>query len=181
MHSGSLAADLLQPRPLHCRRLAAKHNGFLVWVAMGRPNRSPTKFGEEKGAVMKFATVSKTLVIGVALLLGVSAFAATKGSLQLNNPVTVNGTTLKPGDYKVQWDGSGPNVELSFIQGNKVLAKVPAHIVELQTPAANTAAVTQSTGSGPSALAGVRFQGKKFALDLNESADAAMQAGGSSR
>jgi hypothetical protein len=160
--------------------LAAKHNGFLVWVAMGRPNRSPTKFGEEKGAVMKFATVSKTLVVGVALLLASSAFAATKGSLQLSNPVTVNGTTLKPGDYKVQWEGSGPNVELSFMKGNKVLAKAPAHIVELQTPAANDAAVTQSNGSGPSTLAGVRFQGKKIALDLNESAEA-MQAGGSSR
>ena len=50
---------------------------------------------------MKFATVSvsisKTLVLGVALLLASSAFAATKASLQLSNPVTVNGTTLQAG------------------------------------------------------------------------------------
>ncbi len=37
---------------------------------------------------MKFATVSKSLVMGLALLVASSAFAATKGSLQLNNPVT---------------------------------------------------------------------------------------------
>ena len=57
---------------------------------------------------MKFATVSKSMVLGLALLLASSAFAATKGSLELLDPVNVNGTTLKPGDYKVQWEGPAP-------------------------------------------------------------------------
>jgi hypothetical protein len=135
-------------------------------------------FGKEKGAVMKFATVSKTLVMGMALLLASSAFAANKGSLQLNNPTTVNGTQLKPGDYKVQWDGSGPNVELSIMQGKNVVAKVPAHVVTLDTASANDAAVTRKNDSGPNSLAGVRFQGKKFALELGEASDG-MQSGSS--
>ena len=96
---------------------------------------------------MKFATVSKSLVMGLALLLASSAFAATKANLQLSNPVLVNGTQLKPGDYKIQWDGSGPNVELSIIQGKNVVAKVPAHIVELANPAAYDAAVTHKNDS----------------------------------
>ncbi len=124
---------------------------------------------------MKFATVSKSLVLGLALLLASSAFAATKASLQLSNPVTLNGTTLKPGDYKVQWEGSGPNVELSILQGKNVVAKVPAHMVELPTPAANDAAVTQKNDSGPNSLAGLRFQGKKFALELGEASDGCRQ------
>ncbi len=127
---------------------------------------------------MKFATVSKSLVLGAALLFASGAFAATKGSLQLNNPVTVNGTTLKPGEYKLQWEGAGPDVELSIMQGKNVLTKVPAHVVELQTPAANDAAVTQKNASGPNSLAGVRFQGKKLALDITGSGGG-MQAGGS--
>ena len=127
---------------------------------------------------MKFATVSKSLVMGLALLLASSAFAATKASLQLNNPVLVNGTTLKPGEYKVQWEGSGPNVELSIMQGKNVLAKVPAHVVDLQTPSQNDAAVTRKNDSGPNTLAGVRFQGKKFAIELGEASDG-MQAGSS--
>ena len=127
---------------------------------------------------MKFATVSKSLVMGLALLLASSAFAATKASLQLSNPVLVNGTTLKAGDYKVQWEGSGPSVELSIMQGKNVLAKVPAHIVDLQTPAANDAAVTRKNDSGPNSLSGLRFQGKKFAIDLAETSDG-MQAGSS--
>jgi hypothetical protein len=129
---------------------------------------------------MKFATVSvsKSLVLGLALLLASSAFAATKASLQLSHPVTVNGTPLKAGDYKVQWEGNGPNVELSIMQGKNVVAKVPAHVVDLQTPAANDAAVTRQNGSGPNSLAGLRFQGKKFALELSEGSDG-MQGGSS--
>jgi hypothetical protein len=120
---------------------------------------------------MKFATVSKSLVLGLALMLASSAFAATKASLQLNNPVLVNGTKLKPGDYKLQWEGSGPDVELSILQGKNVLAKVPAHVVDLPTPAANDAAVTQQNASGPSSLKGLRFAGKKFSLELADAGD----------
>jgi hypothetical protein len=127
---------------------------------------------------MKFATVSKSLVLGLALLLASSAFAATKGSLQISKPVNVNGTTLKPGDYKVQWEGAGPNVELSILQGKNVVAKVPARVVELQAASSSDAAVTRSDDSGASTLAGLRFQGKKFALELGEASDG-MQAGSS--
>lgn len=126
---------------------------------------------------MKFATVSKTMLLGLAVLLASTAFASPKASLSLSNPVTVNGATLKPGDYRVQWEGNGPSVEVSFLQGNKVIAKVPAQLVQLQAPSANDAALTQPNGSGPSALSGIRFQGKKYALDLAASTDA-MQVGG---
>jgi hypothetical protein len=129
---------------------------------------------------MKFATVSKSLVLGLALLLASSAFAATKGSLQLINPVTVNGTTLKPGDYKVEWEGAGPNVELSILRGKNVVTKVAARVIELQTPAGNDAAVTRENGSGPNTLTGVRFQGKKTALELGE-ATMSMQGSTSSQ
>ena len=64
-------------------------------------------------------TTSKSFFLGLALLLATSAFAANKGSLSVQEPVTINGTQLKPGDYKVQWDGNGPSVELSITQGKK--------------------------------------------------------------
>lgn len=127
---------------------------------------------------MKFATVSKSLVLGLALLLASSAFAGTKGNLQLNHPVTVNGTQLKAGEYKLEWDGSGPNVEVSIVQGKNVVAKVPAHVVDLSAAAQNNAAVTKKNDDGSSTLAGVRFEGKKFALELGEASDG-MQAGSS--
>ena len=127
---------------------------------------------------MKFATLSKSVVLGLALLLASNAFAGMKVSLLLNDPVTVNGTTLKPGNYKVQWEGTGPNVELSFLQGKNVAAKTPAHVVELQTPSPEDVKVTTKNDSGPNSLAGLRFRGRKFELDLGEASDG-MQAGSS--
>ena len=75
---------------------------------------------------MKFATVSKSLVMGLALLLASSAFAGTKGSMTLLSPATINGTNLKPGDYNLEWQGTGSDVQLSIKQGKTVLATVPA-------------------------------------------------------
>ena len=127
---------------------------------------------------MKFATVSKSLMLGLALLLASSALAATKATLQLSNPTIVNGTKLKPGEYRVEWEGTGPSVELSIKQGRNVIAKVPARVVDLNSASANDAAVVRTNGDGTSSLTGVRFQGKKMALELGDSSDS-MQAGSS--
>jgi len=127
---------------------------------------------------MKFATVSKSLMMGLALLLASSAFAATKANLQLHNPTTVNGTQLKPGDYKLEWEGTGPNVEVSIMQGKKVYTKAPARLVDLQSPSSNDAAVVKKNDDGSNSLEGVRFEGKKFALELGQAGDG-MSAGSS--
>jgi hypothetical protein len=127
---------------------------------------------------MKFATISKSLVMGLALLLASSAFAATKASVVLQNPTTIQGTKLKAGEYKLQWDGTGPNVEVSIMQGKTVLAKVPAKLVDLSLPAQNNAAVVKRNDDGTTTLAGARFEGKKFALELGDSSEG-MQAGSS--
>jgi len=113
---------------------------------------------------------SKSLFLGLALLLATSAFAANKGSLTVQEPMTVNGTQLKPGDYKVQWDGNGPSVELSITQGKKVIAKVPAHVVTLDTASQSDAAVVKNNGDGTKSLTEVRLSGKKFSLAVGEEA-----------
>jgi hypothetical protein len=127
---------------------------------------------------MKFATVSKSLIMGLAVLLASSALAATKASLTLQNPTTINGTKLKAGEYRLEWDGSGPNVEVSITQGKKVFAKVPAKLVDLNTAAVNSAAVVKHNDDGSSTLAGARFEGKKYALELGDSSEG-MQPGSS--
>ena len=127
---------------------------------------------------MKFATVSKSLVMGLALLLASTAFAATKASLTLQNPTTINGAKLKPGEYRLQWDGSGPSVEVSIMQGKNVLTKVQAKVVDLSSPAPSNAAIVTRSDDGSRTLTGARFEGKRFALELGESSDG-MQAGSS--
>lgn len=125
---------------------------------------------------MKFATVLKGLVMGLALLLASSAFAGTKTNLHLNGPATVNGTNLKAGDYKLEWDGTGPDVQVSIVQGKNVVAKVQGKLVDLSYASQNNAALLMRNDDGSTALTGARFEGKKFALELGESG---MQSGSS--
>ena len=127
---------------------------------------------------MKCAKVSQSLVMGLALLLASSAFAATKATLNLQTPTNINGTKVKAGEYKIQWEGSGPNVEVSIMRGKNVLAKVPAKVVDLNSAADSNAAIVTRNDDGTSTLAGARFEGKKFALELVDSGDG-MQAGSS--
>ncbi len=127
---------------------------------------------------MKFATVSKTLIMGMALLLASSAFAATKASLSLQQATNVNGTTLSAGDYKLEWDGTGPDVEVSILHGKKVVAKVPAKLEDVSTPYQNDAAVVKHNSDGSASLAEARFQGKKYVLHIGDANDG-MQAGSS--
>jgi hypothetical protein len=134
--------------------------------------------GKKKEQLMKFATVSKSLVMGLAVLLASSAFAATKANLVLSNPTSINGAKLKPGDYKLQWDGSGPNVEVSILKGKTVVAKVPGKVVDMGSPSANSAAVVKRNDDGTSTLTGARFEGKKYALEIGEMSDG-MQSGSS--
>lgn len=120
---------------------------------------------------MKFATISKSIFLGAALLLASSAFAGTKANLQITSITAINGTNLQPGDYKVEWDGNGPNVEVTIMKGKNVVAKVPAHVIDLPVPAANNAAVVKTNDDGTSSLSGVRFEGKKFALEFGATGD----------
>jgi hypothetical protein len=113
---------------------------------------------------------TKSLFLGLALLLATSAFAANKGSLSVQEPLMVNGTRLAAGDYKVEWEGTGPNVELSITQGKKVIAKVPAHMVDLGTASPSDAAVVKNNGDGVRSLSEVRLGGKKFAFSIGEEA-----------
>ena len=130
---------------------------------------------------MKIANISKGLLLGLALLLATSTLAATnKGSMQLQDPVTVSGKQLRAGDYSVKWDGSGPNVELSILKGNKVVATTPARLIDLNEKSNRDAAVVQNNGDGSKSLAEIHFSGKKYALAIG-SDSASMDGSGSSK
>ena len=129
---------------------------------------------------MKFANLYKSLLLGLTLLLAVGAFAATnKGSMQILDSVNVSGTTIPAGQYSLKWEGTGQNVQLSILRGNKVVATTPAHVVDLNQSAQSNQALVKSENGGRS-LSEVRFEGKKYALQIGGEAGMA-EAGGSNR
>jgi hypothetical protein len=82
------------------------------------------------------------------------------------DPVTVSGTQLPAGDYSVKWDGNGPNVEVSFLKGNKVVATTPARLIDLSQKPNNDSAVLTSNSDGSKSLTEIHFGGKKYALAI---------------
>ena len=118
---------------------------------------------------MKFGNISKGLLLGLALLLATSVFAASnKGSMQLLDAVTVSGKQLPAGDYSVKWDGTGPNVELNILKGNKVVATTSARLIDLSEKPNNDAAVVKNNDDGSRALTEIHFGGKKYALAIGQ-------------
>jgi hypothetical protein len=113
---------------------------------------------------MNASKFSKGLLLGLTLLLATSVFAANKGSLQVSDPVTVNGKQLGAGDYTVKWEGNGPNVELNILRGKNVVATVPARMVDLDRVPNRDSAVTSLNPDGQKSLSEIRFSGKKYAL-----------------
>jgi hypothetical protein len=64
----------------------------------------------------------------VLLLLSVSGWASDKmkAKIQIDQTVRVGSTQLAPGEYLMTWTESGSNAEVTFSQGKKVIATVPA-------------------------------------------------------
>lgn len=129
---------------------------------------------------MKFANLYKSLLLGLTLLLAVGAFAANnKGSMQILDSVNVSGKTLPAGEYSLRWDGTGQNVQLNILKGKKVVATTPAHVVDLSQSAQANEALVKNT-DGNRSLSEVRFEGKKYALQIGE-AGTMGEAGGTNR
>jgi hypothetical protein len=125
--------------------------------------------------------MKKIAVLAFALLLSTSLFAATSGSMKLTQPVQLNGTQIKPGDYKVTWEGTGPEVKVSILKGKEVVATASAHVKELDKNGASDATVLQKNSDGSTSLNGIRFGGKKVTLEFaEETAAAGVKSGTSS-
>ena len=116
---------------------------------------------------MKVANISLTFLAG-ALLLATGSFAgeANKATLRLQEKVTVEGKQLTPGTYRLEWDGTGPDVRVNILRGRETVATVPAHLVEQQTRNAQDAYGTSAEADGSKSLTSIFIAGKNFALQL---------------
>jgi hypothetical protein len=115
-----------------------------------------------------------TLLLGSSLLLSASAFAGTtvKKSLHLYESVTVEGKQLTPGDYKVEWSGSGPDVKVNILKGKETVASVPARIVSQGAANGQDGYALKPAQDGSQSLAQIFFTGEKYDLEIGPAASA---------
>jgi len=113
---------------------------------------------------MKYSKFTGGLVLALAVLASTVAFAGNKpGSLYLSDAAQVNGKQLPAGNYNVKWEGSGPEVQVQFLQGKKVVASAPAKVEQTPSKPSKDAAVIE-TASGSRSLVEARFAGKNYKL-----------------
>ncbi len=73
-----------------------------------------------------------TALVALMLMIPVVLLAAPKNSANVTftQTVTVNGTRIPPGDYRVEWQPTSTGIEASFRQGKQVVASAPATVVD---------------------------------------------------
>jgi hypothetical protein len=110
-----------------------------------------------------------------SLLFAASAIAgnSNKGTLKVDETITVAGQQLPAGEYQVEWTGSGPSVEVSISGYKGSVAKVLAQLLPLKKAESGSGYSTNTDQAGNKALTGIFFGGKKYQLSIGE-ASAAM-------
>lgn len=99
----------------------------------------------------------------LAVLAPLSAFAREKNqhSIEILNAVQVGGKQLEPGSYKVEWQGAGPDVQVTFLHNGKAVATVPG---TLKTNDSQITADAVQTDSANNTLNEIDFRRDKEAL-----------------
>jgi len=121
---------------------------------------------------MKLSKLSLAF-FGSALLLSSAAVAgeSNKASIQLYEKVSVEGKALNPGKYTITWDGSGPSVQVTVLQGKQTVATFAAHVTEQTTRNPEDAYGSSADTDGARTLTAIYPNGKRFSLELeNKSA-----------
>jgi hypothetical protein len=106
------------------------------------------------------------LLISFTMSLATAAFAADEGSLHIQSATMAGEVQLPRGEYTVQWEGAGPDVELKIKLHNRVIATVRAQVIPLDQPPREDAVALGTDGDGRRNLLEIRFSGKKFLLQI---------------
>jgi hypothetical protein len=107
-------------------------------------------------------------LLSIFAMFSLSVFARNKNQHSVDIPATVKvgGTQLKPGNYKVEWQGTGPDIQVTFLRDGKTVVTVPA------TLKTNDDQVTQDdivTGSEDNNLHEIDFRRSKEAVVFQQS------------
>ena len=115
---------------------------------------------------------SLAVVALFALLLPLSVFAKdnNKGSMNLSSTAQVAGTQLQPGNYTVEWTGSGPAAQVTFVHNGKTIATAPGNIVQLKQRAPYDQVVI-TTNSGQNVIQEIDFGSKTTALKFGQAGE----------
>ncbi|HLZ12009.1 MAG TPA: hypothetical protein VKP58_05430 [Candidatus Acidoferrum sp.] len=115
---------------------------------------------------MNFKNISKGLLLGASLFLATAAFAGEKASVKLYENVKLNGKSLAPGEYDLEWTGTGPDVQLNIRKGKVTVVSAAAKITPVASASTGTGYSTKPDTDGTKSLTSVFLAGKKYTIEL---------------
>jgi hypothetical protein len=114
-----------------------------------------------KTKYLQYLAVLSTLV----LLFPLGALAREKAhSVRIPDVLRVGNTQLNPGDYKVEWQGAGPEVQVSFQQNGKTVITLPGVLKTNDGQVTQDAVVTEATSASTLTLKEIDFGHQRQAL-----------------
>jgi hypothetical protein len=126
---------------------------------------------------MNSKNFSKGILLGASLFLATAAFAGEKASVKVYENVKLNGKTLAPGKYDLEWTGTGPDVQLNIRKGNDTVVSAPAKITPVANAPAGSGYSTKADTDGTRSLTSVFIAGKKYTIELGAEVAAAPTKG----
>jgi hypothetical protein len=121
-----------------------------------------------KTKYLQYLTVLSTL----ALLFPLGALARNNAhSVQIFDVVQIGSTQLRPGNYKVEWQGTGPAVQVSFQQNGKTVVTVPATLKTNDDQVTQDSIKIEATTADTTELKEIDFGRQKEALVFYQSPD----------
>ncbi len=94
----------------------------------------------------------------------------TKRSIDLYDAVQVGNTQLRAGNYKVEWQGDGPAVQVNFLRNGKNVATAPATLQMNDKDVNQDDVVIDKISANTKALKEIDFSHQKEALVFAQSA-----------
>jgi hypothetical protein len=95
-----------------------------------------------------------------------------KHSVDITDVVQVGSTQLKPGNYRVEWQGTGPVVQVSFQQNGETVVTLPATLKTNDDQVTQDAIETKGSSADKNVLEEIDFGHQKEALIFDQNSGA---------
>jgi ABC-type glycerol-3-phosphate transport system substrate-binding protein len=119
---------------------------------------------------MKLSKLAAALATVALFFAGVAVSAeANKMTIHIDQKVTVNGKVLDNGKYIAEWNGEGPNVQVTLLHGKDAVATFPAQIKQEASANSNDAIGTTDGPDGSKQLTAIYPSGKRMSIQLDNS------------
>ena len=111
-----------------------------------------------------------TLLFILAFMSSTGTFAKNNNrhSVEIPDSVQVGDTQLKAGTYDVQWQGAGPEIQVSFVHDGKTVATVPGTL-KTNDPNVTEDDIVTGTRANAKTLKEIDFSHNKESLVFEQS------------